>query len=144
MDLRPTTWLKRHSNTDVFCEYCEIFKSNFFLRTHPVSASDQGHYGLVKKANKSHASLAKSFAANTLRARTLEAMKVLTQQVRKTEMLMALQSVVMFLTFSFMFLARQWEHFCKCSDSSSLTVLLREKCPNTELFLVRKSLRFWS
>ena len=52
-----------------------------------MSASDQGHYGLVKKANKSHASLAKSFAANTLRARTLDAMKVLTQQVRKTEML---------------------------------------------------------
>ena len=37
---RPATFLKRDSNIDVFCGYCEIFKNNFFYRIPPVAASD--------------------------------------------------------------------------------------------------------
>ena len=33
---RPATLLKRDSNTDVSCEYCETFKNSFFYKTPPV------------------------------------------------------------------------------------------------------------
>ena len=38
---RPAALLKTDSNTDVFCEYCEVFKNNFFYRTLLVAASEQ-------------------------------------------------------------------------------------------------------
>ena len=38
---RPATLLKIDSNTCFFCEYCEIFKNNFFYRTLLVAVSEQ-------------------------------------------------------------------------------------------------------
>ena len=38
--LRPATLLKRETQAQVFsCEFCEIFKNNFFYRTSLVAAS---------------------------------------------------------------------------------------------------------
>ena len=37
---RPATFLKRDSNTNISCGYCEIFRSSFFWRTPPVAASE--------------------------------------------------------------------------------------------------------
>ena len=41
---RPTTLLKRDSNTGVF-EICKIFKNTFFHRTLPVAASPSVKFG---------------------------------------------------------------------------------------------------
>ena len=38
--VRPTTLLKRDSNTCFSCEHCKIFKNTFFYRTPLVAASD--------------------------------------------------------------------------------------------------------
>ena len=37
--VRFTALLKRDSNTGAFCEYCEIYKNDFFYRTPPAVAS---------------------------------------------------------------------------------------------------------